>query len=40
MYYILKEGDCCIVPKDTTYSTIRENGSVGMVVSQDPMGNK
>ena len=24
---ILKEGDCCIIPKDTTYSTIRENCS-------------
>jgi mannose-6-phosphate isomerase-like protein (cupin superfamily) len=36
----LAEGECCIVKPNTPYRVKREAGSLGMVVTQDPHGNK
>jgi len=36
----LAEGCCCIIPPHQEYSVCRPAGSIGMVVTQDPMGNK
>mmetsp|Transcript_3074 Transcript_3074/g.7328 ORF Transcript_3074/g.7328 Transcript_3074/m.7328 type:complete len:325 (+) Transcript_3074:40-1014(+) len=36
----LAEGCCAVVPADTWYSVERAAGSVGLVVMQDPLGNK
>ena len=36
----LKEGDCYVVSANTPYLVERPAGSIGMVVTQDPWGNK
>jgi mannose-6-phosphate isomerase-like protein (cupin superfamily) len=36
----LSEGECCIVKPNTPYHVQREAGSLGMVVTQNPHGNK
>jgi 3-hydroxyanthranilate 3,4-dioxygenase len=36
----LSEGGCAVVPAGTWYSAARQPGSVGLVVMQDPTGNR
>lgn len=36
----MEEGSCMIIPPDREYSIRREAGSRGLVVTNDPMGNK
>lgn len=36
----LDEGCCVVVKPDVRYDVMREDGSIGMVVTQDPEGNK
>jgi len=36
----LKEGECCIVSSGKEYTVERTPESIGMVIMQDPMGNK
>eukprot|EP00939_MAST-03C_sp_MAST-3C-sp1_P000540 g540.t1 len=36
----LNKGDCCVVPKGRRYRVDRERGSLGIVVYNDPLGNK
>mmetsp|Transcript_76845 Transcript_76845/g.232940 ORF Transcript_76845/g.232940 Transcript_76845/m.232940 type:complete len:581 (-) Transcript_76845:474-2216(-) len=36
----LEEGCCCIVKPNVPYSVVRAKGSAGLVVRQDPAGNK
>jgi len=37
---VLKEGDCGLIPRGKHFSVQRAKGSIGMVVAQDPSGNK
>lgn len=36
----LAAGECCVIKPNTPYHVMREAGSLGMVVTQDPNGNK
>ena len=36
----LQDGGCCIIPPGQEYRVSREVGTVGLVVAQDPLGNK
>ena len=36
---LLEEGCCCTVVRGSTYSVTRHSGSVGLIVSCDPLGN-
>lgn len=36
----LAEEDCCIIKPNTPYKVTRPAGSIGMVVTQHPLGNK
>ena len=36
----LKEKCCCVIRPNSEYTVKRENGSIGFVITQDPMGNK